>query len=106
MGRQCGVQLMDPLARAIPDRDTLIGAFDLTPAEAALAADLLRGLSVAEAAAARGRSVATVRTHLASLLAKTATTRQSDLVRLLSRLPCTGRLLAEGTEPEGAHSSE
>jgi hypothetical protein len=39
--------------------------------------------------------VATVRTHLASLLAKTGTARQSDLVRLLSRLPRTTRPLAD-----------
>jgi hypothetical protein len=44
-----------------------------TRSEAILAADLLRGLSVVEAAVKRGRSVATMRTHLASVLAKTAT---------------------------------
>jgi DNA-binding CsgD family transcriptional regulator len=85
------VQITDPLARATPDPAILAGAFDLTPSEALLAADLLCGLSVGEAAVKRKRSVATVRTHLASLLAKTATARQSDLVRLLSRLPRTTR---------------
>jgi DNA-binding CsgD family transcriptional regulator len=59
----------------------------LTPAEADLAADLLAGLSVREIAADSGRSIATVRTHLASLLGKAGTARQSDLVRLLMRLP-------------------
>ena len=39
-----------------------------------------------------GSSVATVRTHLAILLAKTGTARQSDLIRLLSRLPFFGEL--------------
>ena len=63
-------------------------------AEAILAADLLCGLSVGEAAVKRGRSVATMRTHLASVLAKTGTARQSELVRLLSRLPRTTRPLA------------
>lgn len=85
------VQITDPLARAAPDPVILADAFDLTPSEALLATDLLCGLSVAEAAVKRKRSVATVRTHLASLLAKTGTARQSDLVRLLSRLPRTAR---------------
>jgi DNA-binding CsgD family transcriptional regulator len=85
------VQVTDPLARSTPDPAILADAFDLTPSEALLAADLLCGLSVGEAAAKRKRSVATVRTHLASLLAKTGTARQSDLVRLLSRLPRTTR---------------
>jgi DNA-binding NarL/FixJ family response regulator len=85
------VQITDPLARATPDPAILADAFDLTPSEALLAADLLCGLSVGEAAVKRKRSVATVRTHVASLLAKTGTARQGDLVRLLSRLPRTTR---------------
>jgi DNA-binding CsgD family transcriptional regulator len=89
------LQITDPLARAMPDPAILADAFDLTPSEATLAADLLCGLSVGEAAAKRRRSVATMRTHLASVLAKTGTTRQSDLVRLLSRLPRTTRPLAD-----------
>jgi DNA-binding CsgD family transcriptional regulator len=81
------LQITDPLARAMPDPAIFADAFDLTPSEATLAVDLLYGLSVGEAAAKRGRSVATMRTHLASILAKTGTARQSDLVRLLSQLP-------------------
>ena len=81
------LQITDPLARTRPDPAILADAFDLTPSEAILAADLLGGLSVVEVTAKRGRSVATVRTHLAGVLAKTETARQSDLVRLLSRLP-------------------
>ena len=61
--------------------------FGLTAAEAALAADLLNGLDVAEVATLRGRSVNTVRTHLQRLMAKTDTTRQSDLVRVLLSIP-------------------
>ncbi len=81
------VQISDPLARAAPDRALMTEAFDLTRSEADLAADLLRGLTVAEVASASGRSIATVRTHLAHLLAKTGTTRQSELVHLLAQLP-------------------
>jgi DNA-binding CsgD family transcriptional regulator len=79
----------DPSARANPQRALLVEAFELTPAEADLAIDLLAGLSVREIAVASERSIATVRTHLASLLAKTGTARQSELVRLLMRLPRT-----------------
>jgi DNA-binding CsgD family transcriptional regulator len=89
------VQITDPLTRATPDPAILADAFDLTPSEAILATDLLCGLSVGEVATRRGRSVATVRSHLASLLAKTGTARQSDLVRLLSRLPPKTRPLAD-----------
>lgn len=81
------VQVTDPLARAIPDRALLGAAFGLTPAEGEVACDLLGGLSVGEIADCRKRSVATVRTHLANILAKTETTRQTDLIRLLMRLP-------------------
>lgn len=81
------LQVADPSARAHPHRSLLLEAFELTPAEADLAADLLAGLSVREIAANSGRSIATVRTHLASLLGKTGTARQSELVRLLMRLP-------------------
>lgn len=81
------LQILDPLARPAPDPALLASAFDLTPAEASLAADLARGLTVAEAAQSGRRSIATIRTHLASILAKTGTTRQSDLMRLLMALP-------------------
>lgn len=92
------LQVADPVARANPHRALLVEAFALTPAEADLAVDLLAGLSVREIADGSGRSIATIRTHLASLLAKTGTARQSELVRLLMRLPqwpshqglCTG----------------
>jgi DNA-binding CsgD family transcriptional regulator len=88
-GRQPAVvlQVTDPLSRPALDRAVLADAFGLTPAEAGLAADLLRGLSPGEIAADSGRSVATVRTHLASVLAKTETARQSELVHLLTLLP-------------------
>lgn len=83
------LQVTDPLARNTPDPALLGETFGLTPAEAGLAANLLRGLSVGEVAADSKRSVATVRTHLASVLAKTETARQSELVGLLMRLPKT-----------------
>ncbi len=57
--------------------------FGLTGAEAALAADLLAGHSVAEIAERSDRSVNTIRTHLGRLMSKTGTSRQGALVREL-----------------------
>jgi DNA-binding CsgD family transcriptional regulator/PAS domain-containing protein len=61
--------------------------FGLTAAEGLLAADLLAGLDLREIAERRGRSINTVRTHLARLMAKTDVKRQSELMRLLVSLP-------------------
>ena len=70
--------------------EALIERFALTPAEAEVALKLAAGKSLAEIASATGRSINTVRTHLARVMAKTRTQRQSQLVPLLmeaSRTP-------------------
>ena len=61
--------------------------FGLTTQQAQLAADLMTGLSLRDIAEGRGRSVHTVRSHLAGLMAKVDVNRQSELMLLLSRLP-------------------
>lgn len=61
--------------------------FGLTKAEAKLAAMLLLGQSPVEIADIQGRSVATIRTHLSRLMAKTGTTRQGELLPRLLELP-------------------
>ncbi len=69
--------------------------FGLTSAETRLAALLLSGSKLGEIASMQNRSIATVRSHLAQLMAKTDTARQSELLlRLLDvpRLPA-GHLL-------------
>jgi DNA-binding CsgD family transcriptional regulator len=66
---------------------TLLGSmFDLTPAEARVAGGIMKGESVAHIAAAQRLSVATVRTQLLSLFAKTGTHRQAELTELLLRV--------------------
>jgi DNA-binding CsgD family transcriptional regulator len=81
------VCVTDPdAASRLPVRQ-LAELFGLTAAEGALAADLLAGKEPREIADASGRSINTVRTHLAKLMAKTNVNRQSDLMRLLARLP-------------------
>ena len=57
--------------------------FGLTPREAALAARLVCGETLRDAARARFISIHTARTQLAQLFAKTGTGQQSQLVALL-----------------------
>ncbi len=66
---------------------TLQRLYGFTPAEAAVANELLNGLSPEEIASQRGVSIGTVRTQLKCLLTKTKTHRQGALLRLLSRAP-------------------
>jgi DNA-binding CsgD family transcriptional regulator len=65
---------------------TLETMFGLTPAEARLATLLTGGATPSEAAVSQGLSVATVRSQLASIFAKTRTHRQAELVALVARL--------------------
>jgi DNA-binding CsgD family transcriptional regulator len=60
--------------------------FDLTPAEASLAVKIGRGESPAAIARTNGVTIATVRSQLAAVFAKTSTQRQSVLVALLARV--------------------
>jgi DNA-binding CsgD family transcriptional regulator len=61
--------------------------YGLTAAETEIANGLLTGYSLLEIAALRRVAVGTVRIQLKSLFAKTGTTRQVDLVRMLLTLP-------------------
>jgi DNA-binding CsgD family transcriptional regulator len=60
--------------------------FDLTPAEAAIASKIGAGLTLEQIAIAEGRSMATVRNQLKSVLAKTGCARQAELTRMLALL--------------------
>ena len=81
--------ILTPLGGEVPSADLLTGLFDLTPAEARVARAIAGGQTIDEAAAALGVSRETIRTQLRAVLAKTGTTRQAELVRLLhgSRSP-------------------
>jgi DNA-binding CsgD family transcriptional regulator/PAS domain-containing protein len=81
------VCVTDPNAEDKPPQEQLIALFGLTRAESALAGGLLAGLELREIAEQSGRSIHTLRSQLATLMAKTNTGRQTELVRLLSRLP-------------------
>lgn len=60
--------------------------FGLTAAEGRLAAELSRGIPLATIAQSRNVSITTLRTQLASIFGKTGTSRQPELVALLSRV--------------------
>ncbi|MFZ5672056.1 MAG: helix-turn-helix transcriptional regulator [Pseudomonadota bacterium] len=73
-------------APAAGDLAVLASLFALTPAEIAFCRRLLLGESVAEAAERLGLTEGTARTRLKAILHKTGTTRQGQLMLLLSRL--------------------
>jgi len=83
------VCVTDPDAESRPPQEQLVALFGLTSAEAALASGLLAGQELREIAQHSGRSIHTLRSQLAALMAKTQTGRQSELIRLLGRLPLT-----------------
>ncbi|WP_419899965.1 helix-turn-helix transcriptional regulator [Roseomonas sp. USHLN139] len=88
------LMVTDPNARPNQLADQVIAMFGVTRAEAEVAASLATGLSVEEVATQRGVRLTTLRSQVQSLLAKTGTNRQGELLRLLLSLP---RLAA----PEG-----
>jgi DNA-binding CsgD family transcriptional regulator len=58
--------------------------YGLTPAEAAVTVEVLRGSGLRSAAAKLGITTSTVRTHLQRVFEKTQTRRQAELVRLIA----------------------
>ncbi len=67
----------------VPPEAMLRGLFDLSPAEAGVAAGLAAGETLAQIAEKRGVSITTVRSHLAQIFRKTGIGHQTQLVALL-----------------------
>jgi DNA-binding CsgD family transcriptional regulator len=78
--------LIDAVERREPSPALLKQLFGLTPAEARLAIEVVRGHGLKGIASALQVSEGTVRTQLKAILAKTNTHRQADLVGLLVRI--------------------
>jgi DNA-binding CsgD family transcriptional regulator/PAS domain-containing protein len=78
------VFLHDPEIGVEPLPGMLASLYRLTPAESRLATELLGHLTLAEIAERRQVSLATLRTQLKRLFGKTGTTRQSELIGLLT----------------------
>jgi DNA-binding CsgD family transcriptional regulator len=73
----------DPSAGRLHDPGVLGAVYSLTHSEAELVRLLAHGLTLEEAAEARGVSMNTARSHLKHAFAKTGTSRQGELVRLM-----------------------
>jgi DNA-binding CsgD family transcriptional regulator len=75
---------IDPFQQAALDGEVLSRAYRLTRTEIRVAFELVQGQSVENIAEILCVSVHTVRTHVKNLFAKTGTSRQADLIRLLA----------------------
>lgn len=86
-GRDCILlMIVDNEAKAdVPGR-ILADLFGITGAETRIAVDLLAGLSPDEIAERRNVAISTVRSQISSILSKTETRRQTDLIALLGKL--------------------
>lgn len=74
----------DPSASDEQPLDVLAALYGLSPAECRLAAVLLEGLTMAEAAERLSVRISTIRTQVKSMFWKTGTHRQAELMKLLS----------------------
>ncbi|MBJ3786836.1 helix-turn-helix transcriptional regulator [Devosia sediminis] len=72
--------------RTTPDARLVHALFDLTPAEIGVAEKIAAGQSVSQIAGATGRSLATIRNQLKSVMEKTGTSRQAELTLLMTQL--------------------
>jgi DNA-binding CsgD family transcriptional regulator len=72
--------------RREPSSEILQHCFGFTPAEAEVAAGLVRGKSLKDISCERGSSIATARTQLKHILAKMHVNRQADVIATLDRL--------------------
>lgn len=81
------LMLIDPAQKPGAALDFLVRAFGLSKAQARLLPLLLDDLKPAEMAAALDLKITTVRSQLSAIYAKTGTTRQQELIRLLGTMP-------------------
>ncbi|WP_419828618.1 helix-turn-helix transcriptional regulator [Methylobacterium sp.] len=96
------LRVIDPAAAPLPDPGALQELFGFTPAEAALATDILAGHDLAASAARRRITLHTARAHLRRLFEKTGTNRQAKLMRLLLLCPLPVPATAEANwQPTG-----
>ncbi len=85
-GPLVAVFVVDPDGESETPERVLRRVFGLTAAEARLAATLLKGNDLESAAASFGVSRNTVRSQLQTIFGKTGTSRQAELIRVLTQL--------------------
>jgi DNA-binding CsgD family transcriptional regulator len=81
------VLISDPERMTTPPEEHLRGLFGLTKAEAQVALAVLAGKRLEDVAEERSVSLGTVRCQMKSLLEKTGTGRQAELIRSLLTVP-------------------
>lgn len=86
-GNTAAILILSQPKSELKDPSLLLSLFDLTPAELDVAQSVAGGLTVSEIAQARRRSISTVRNQLRTVMLKTGSTRQADLILLLGTLP-------------------
>jgi DNA-binding CsgD family transcriptional regulator/PAS domain-containing protein len=93
--RRASVMLMliDPQQRPEAALDFVVRVFGLSKAEARLLPLLFENRTPADMAQALDIKISTVRSHLSAIFAKTGTTRQQELIRLLGALPPIQRVV-------------
>lgn len=86
-GQPCCLLLIELPRGDMRETLQLVGQlYGLTGAELEVLTGLVNGMSAEQVAELKGRSIATVRSQVRCLLAKTGSERQADLVRLVARL--------------------
>lgn len=86
------VAIVDPAIRPRPTEEALVNAFQLTPAEARLAARMAQGTSLETVANELHIARETARNHLKAVFGKLNVSRQAELVALLTRFMIDQRL--------------
>jgi DNA-binding CsgD family transcriptional regulator len=86
------LMLIDPQRRPDAALDFVVRAFGLSKAEARLLPLLFENQTPADIALALDIKISTVRSQLSAVFAKTGTTRQQELIRLLGTLPPIQRI--------------
>jgi DNA-binding CsgD family transcriptional regulator len=79
------VFVQDPQVAPLLPGEAFAKLYKLTASELRIALALAPGLQLQEAADMLGLSIATVKSHLARIFAKTATSRQAELMALMAR---------------------
>jgi DNA-binding CsgD family transcriptional regulator len=94
LGATAAVFISPELERPQPPFEALAALYDLTPMEARVMLEIAAGKNRAGAAETLGIADSTVKTHLTRVFAKTRTSEQAELARLVANL--TPPLLASG----------
>ena len=81
--------VIDPDVAMVPAADTLRVLYGFTAREAEIAALLIQGLSIKDAAASLGVSMTTARTFVSQIIAKTDSHSQAELMLRLLAIPRT-----------------